>query len=366
MPFGLGADMRADFLIIGGGIAGISAAARLSHLGSVIVLEAESHLAHHASGRSAALYEPRYGLAPVVELSLASGDYFRSIPNMLTPRGLMILAKPGQDAGFVHDIQTMDLPEISVDAARAIVPILNPEMVARAAHAHHAWDIDTDMLLQGFAREARGNGGQIITDARVSAIAQTAQGWTVTTPLGAYSGTTLINAAGAWVDQIATMAGVKPLGFQPNRRSMARIPAPGGHDVSGWPMIFGCGETWYAKPDAGALIVSPAEEHPMDPHDAWADDMVLAEGLARYEEMVTEPVTRLISNWAGLRTFSPDRVLVIGRDVAEPSFFWLAGQGGYGFQSAPGASELAADLITGRTPALSPDLISALSPARFA
>lgn len=366
MPFGLGADMRADFLIIGGGIAGISAAARLSHLGSVIVLEAESHLAHHASGRSAALYEPRYGLAPVVELSLASGDYFRSIPNMLTPRGLMILAKPGQDTDFVHDIQTMDLPEISVDAARAIVPILNPEMVARAAHAHHAWDIDTDMLLQGFAREARGNGGQIITDARVSAVAQTAQGWTVTTPLGAYSGTTLINAAGAWVDQIATMAGVKPLGFQPNRRSMARIPAPGGHDVSGWPMIFGCGETWYAKPDAGALIVSPAEEHPMDPHDAWADDMVLAEGLARYEEMVTEPVTRLISNWAGLRTFSPDRVLVIGPDVAEPSFFWLAGQGGYGFQSAPGASELAADLITGRTPALSPDLISALSPARFA
>ncbi len=357
--------MQADFLIIGGGIAGVSAAARLSHLGSVILLEAETHLAHHASGRSAALYEPRYGLAPVVELSLASGDYFRSIANMLTPRGMMILAKSGQDADFAHDIETMELPEVSLDQARAMVPIINPEIVTRAALAQHAWDIDTDLLLQGFAREARGNGGQIITGARVSAILKTANGWTATTSQGDFSGATLINAAGAWVDQIAALAGIKPLGFQPNRRSMARIPAPGGHDVSGWPMIFGCGETWYAKPDAGALIVSPAEEHPMDAHDAWADDMVLAEGLARYEEMVTEPVTRLISNWAGLRTFSPDRVLVIGRDAAEPSFFWLAGQGGYGFQSAPAASQLAADLIAGSGSELSGPLIAALSPARF-
>lgn len=357
--------MQADFLIIGGGIAGVSAAARLSHLGVVLLLEAEAHLAHHASGRSAALYEPHYGLAPVVELSLASGDYFRSIANMLTPRGMMILAKPGQDAAFAHDIETMDLPEISLDQARAIVPILNPDSVSRVALADHAWDIDTDLLLQGFARETRANGGQIITGARVSAITKTATGWTATTPQGEFSGATLINAGGAWVDQIAAMAGVKPLGFQPNRRSMARIPAPGGHDVSGWPMIFGCGETWYAKPDAGALIVSPAEEDPVGPHDAWADDMVLAEGLARYEEMVTEPVTRLISNWAGLRTFSPDRVLVIGRDVSEPSFFWLAGQGGYGFQSSPAASQLAADLIAGRDTLLSPALISALSPARF-
>lgn len=130
-------------------------------------------------------------------------------------------------------------------------------------------------------------------------------------------------------------------------------------------MIFGAGETWYAKPDAGALIVSPAEEHLMTPHDAWADDMVLAEGLARYDEMVTEPVTRLIANWAGLRTFSPDRVLVIGRDTRQPDFFWLAGQGGYGFQTSPAASRLAADLIAGRPPEVAASLVSALSPARF-
>jgi len=146
---------------------------------------------------------------------------------------------------------------------------------------------------------------------------------------------------------------------------MARIPAPGGHDLSRWPMLHGAGETWYAKPDAGALIVSPSEEDPMEPHDAWADDMVLAEGLARYEEMVTEPVTRIISNWAGLRTFSPDRSLVIGRDPREPSFVWIGGQGGYGFQTSAAASQLAADLIAGRAPALEANMVAALSPARF-
>jgi glycine/D-amino acid oxidase-like deaminating enzyme len=147
---------------------------------------------------------------------------------------------------------------------------------------------------------------------------------------------------------------------------MARIPAPGGHDVSRWPMIFGAGETWYAKPDAGALIVSPAEEDPLPPQDAWADDMVLAEGLARYEAMVTEPVTRMIANWAGLRTFAPDRVPVIGFAPDAPGFFWLAGQGGYGFQTSPAAARLAADLILGRAPEVSASLVAALAPGRLA
>ena len=357
--------MDADFLIIGGGIAGISAAARLSGLGSVIVLEAEDNLAHHASGRSAAMYEPHYGAAPVVGLSLASGDYFRAQKDVLSPRGMLVVARADQFAGLERDADAMAMTLVTAEEARAMVPILNPAVVTGAAFAPHAWDIDTDLLIQGFARIARGNGARVLMRARVSAVAKLAEGWRVTSAAGEFTASLLINAGGAWVDQVAQMAGVRPLGFQPNRRSMARIPAPGGQDVSRWPMLFGVGETWYAKPDAGALIVSPAEEYPMDPHDAFADDMVLAEGLARYEEMVTEPVTRLISNWAGLRTFAPDRVLVIGRDVREPSFFWLAGQGGYGFQSSPAASQLAADLISGRPPELGADLVAALSPARF-
>ncbi|MBL9046211.1 MAG: FAD-binding oxidoreductase [Tabrizicola sp.] len=357
--------MDADFLIIGGGIAGISAAARLSELGSVLLLETETAFAHHASGRSAALYEPHYGAPVVVGLSMASGPHFRALPDVLSPRGLMLVAKSSAREAFDRDLKAMAFDPISVTEARAIVPILNPDVVALAGYAAHAEDIDTDLLLQGFLREARSRGARALTGAKVTAITRQADGWQVTSAAGTFTARMLVNAAGAWVDDVAKLAGIKPLGFTPNRRSMARIPAPGGHDVSGWPMIFGPGEDWYAKPDAGALIVSPAEEHPMEPHDAWADDMVLAEGLARYEEMMTEPVTRLISNWAGLRTFAPDRVLVIGRDLRDPSFFWLAGQGGYGFQTSPAASRLAADLIGGRAPELDADLVAQLSPARF-
>lgn len=357
--------MDADFLIIGGGIAGISAAARLSELGTVILLEAEDVLAHHASSRSAALYEPRYGAPAVVGLSMASEAHFRELPGVLSPRGLLLVGKADRAEAFEHDLREMDFDRISVEEARAIVPILNPETVAMAGYAAHAEDVDTDLLVQGFAREAKGRGARVLTKARVTAIARAGAGWRVSSAAGEVTGRMVVNAAGAWADQVAALAGVRPLGFTPYRRSMARIPAPGGHDVSHWPMMFGPGEDWYAKPDAGALIVSPAEEDPMEPHDAWADDMVLAEGLARYEEMVTEPVTRLLASWAGLRTFAPDRVLVIGPDAREPSFFWLAGQGGYGFQTCPAASRLAADLIGGRAPEIGADLVAALSPARF-
>lgn len=358
--------MTSDFLIIGGGIAGVSAAARLSELGRVTLLEAEPHLAYHASGRSAALYEPRYGLPPVVDLSLASGGHFHDTPGLLAPRGLMIVASPGEAEAFRRDVAVMRLDPISRDEALDIVPVLNPDTVSLAAIADHAWDIDTDRLLQRFLREARDRGARIALSARVTGIARTRTGWRAETAAGAFEGAVLVNAAGAWADGIAAMAGVRPLGLTPFRRSMARIPAPGGHDVSAWPMLFGAGESWYAKPDAGALIVSPADEDPQEPHDAWADDMVLAEGLARYEAHVTEPVTRLLASWAGLRTFAPDRVLAIGRAADDPSFFWIAGQGGYGFQTAPAASRLAGDLLGGRTPELPAATVAALDPARFA
>jgi D-arginine dehydrogenase len=357
--------MEHDIAIIGGGIAGISAAAALSATARVIVLEGEGSLAHHASGRSAALYEPRYGNPAVVELSLASGDAFRALPGVLSPRGLMVVAGADDRAAFRADADAMDLTPLTMDQARALVPILNPETVAFAAHADHAWDIDTDLLLQGMARQARTQGATILTRAQVTGIAPKAGGWRLDWGGGATTARVVVNAAGAWADQVAALAGVAPIGLQPMRRSMARIPAPAGHDPARWPMIFGAGETWYMKPDAGALIVSPAEEHPMPPHDAFADDMVLAEGLARYEEMVTAPVTRMLANWAGLRSFAPDRVPVIGFDPGAQGFFWLAGQGGYGFQTAPAAAALVADLVAGRAPGLSAGLVSALTPGRF-
>jgi D-arginine dehydrogenase len=275
------------------------------------------------------------------------------------------VGRADQADAFARDADDMEMVALTVEEACARVPVLNPAVVAMVAGADHAQDIDTDLLIQHFLRVARAKGARVEVRAQVMAIARDGVGWRVSSAAGEFWARHLVNAAGPWADQVATMAGVLPLGLQPYRRSMARIPAPAGHDVSGLPMLFGPGEDWYAKPDAGALIVSPAEEHPMEPHDAFADDMVLAEGLARYEAMVTEPVTRLLANWAGLRTFAPDRVLVIGPDAGEPAFWWLAGQGGYGFQSCAGAARLLGDLVAGRAPEIGAAMAAQLSPARF-
>jgi len=358
--------MTHDFLIIGGGIAGVSAGARLSELGTVLLLEAEPALAYHASGRSAALYEAQYGKPATIALNLASrADHENLDGGVLSPRGLMMLAAPGEEEVFAADIAAMGLPRISVEEAVAMVPVLNPAAIAGVAAHGDAWDIDTDRLIQNFASEIRANGSHVRTGQDVTAITRTARGWDVTTGGEVLSARSLVNAAGAWADRVAAMAGIAPLGVTPYRRSMARLPAPGGHDVSSWPMVMGLREAWYAKPDAGALLVSPAEEDPAEPHDAWADDMVLAEGLARYEAHVTEPVTRLLANWAGLRSFAPDRNLVLGPDPLDSSFIWSAGQGGYGIQTAPAASALVADLVAGRAPELDPGMVARLRPDRL-
>ena len=356
-----------DFLIIGGGIAGLAAGARLSELGRVTVLEAEGALGYHASGRSAAMYEPTYGAPPVVALNEASGTYFfggNDADSLLTPRGLLMVGMADEKEAFEAGVAAMKMERLSPDEARALVPVLDTERVVLAGYHKEAWDIDTDRMLQGFAKVIRAQGGRILTGAQVSAIARTGQGWQVTAQGRDFTARHLVNAAGAWADQIAEMAGIAPIGITPFRRSMARVAAPEG--VGHWPMLFGPGETWYAKPDAGALLVSPADETPTEPHDAWAEDMTLAEGIAAYEERVTAPVTRMLANWAGLRSFAPDRALVIGPDPVEPRFLWMAGQGGYGFQTAPAASQLLADLAAGRAPVLDAQAVRALAPSRFA
>ena len=355
-------------IVIGGGVAGISAAARLAPHAKVTVLEAESSLAYHASGRSAAMFLRNYGNATIKALNAASADHHHHADGgVLSARGMMMVAGPDHRDAFSHDSADLGLDVIPLDEASRLWPILNHDTVAHAAYREDAQDLDTDLLIQNFARTARGHGAQIVTDARVATIERLATGWRVTTISGQiHEGDLLVNAAGAWADAMAQMAGLQPLGIQPYRRSMARIALPAGMSPADWPFVDGVGESWYCKPDAGALIVSPADEDPVDPQDAWADDMVLAEGLARYQEMVTEPVTRMLANWAGLRSFAPDRALVIGADVQDASFFWCAGQGGYGFQTAPAASQLLADLALGTAPALDAAAVAALDPKRFA
>jgi glycine/D-amino acid oxidase-like deaminating enzyme len=354
-----------DFLIIGGGIAGLSAAARLAPLGSTLLLETENALGYHASGRSAALYEANYGAPATVELNKASRAYFDQ-GGYLMPRGFMVVGAADDAATFEAARKSLKCDPINFAEAQDIVPILAPDHCKFAAYTSDAYDIDTDRLLQDFAKDARANGADILTDQPVTSIQRTTSGWNVTTPNGTYQTRTIVNAAGAWADTIAEMAGVAPVGIQPCRRSMARIPAPGGHDVSSWPMVIEAHESWYAKPDAGKLLVSPADEDPQAPYDAWADDMVLAEGIARYQPFVTEEVTRVESSWAGLRSFAPDRNLVIGPDPAEPAFIWLAGQGGSGIQSAPGYSQYLADVIAGRPTEIDAAFHKVFNPARFA
>ena len=351
-----------DILIIGGGIAGVSAAAALAPSAKVTLLEAESALGYHTSGRSAAMYLAEFGNAVVRALNHASYD---GLKHVLTPRGMLLVGRAEDEAGFKAESTGFGMAEISVADAIERLPVLHPERVTFAAARDDVFDLDTDRLLQGYAKTARQHGAKIVNNARVASITKVGHGWDVTTGTGRFQAETIINAAGAWADGVARLAGVAPLGIQPYRRSMARLPAPEGLDVRDWPFTISVGERWYAKPDAGSWLVSPADEEMAKPHDAWPDDMVLAEGLARYEEMVTAPVTRLQTSWAGLRSFAPDHSLVVGPDKVTASFFWLAGQGGYGFQSAPAASRLVADLVLGRVPELKPEVVSALDPARF-
>ena len=347
--------------VVGGGIAGVSAAAALATSGAEVVLfEAENALGYHASGRSAAMYEKNYGNATIRALNAVSGPLLEQA-GVLSPRGLLMVALAEEEAAFDADLAGMGLEEISLDAARACVPILSPD-ITRAALHEGAQDIDTHALLMGYAKTARNHGATVLTGTKVLGLRP---GWTVETEEGSLACDAVVNAAGAWADQVAVLAGVTPLGLQAYRRSMARLPAPGGWDVSNWPMLFGPGETWYAKPDAGGWIVSPADEDPVGAMDAWADDTVLAEGIARYSAHVTEPVTRVETNWAGLRTFAKDRALVIGEAPDAARFFWLAGQGGYGFQTGPAAAAHLAHLVTSAPAVVDRSVAACLSPERF-
>ena len=352
-----------NIVIIGGGAAGLSAAAALAGEARVTLLEAEDALSYHSSGRSAAAFVPGYGNRLTQALIAAGRGHFKN-NHLLSPRGMMLLAKAGEDATFEAEMAADTMTEITVEAALDMVPILNRDAVARVAVQKDVYDIDTDALLQGFTKCARANGAQIVTKARVTDIARDAYGWRVTAG-EIYRADVIINAAGAWASEIAAMAGAQDIEITPNQRSVARVPAPEGYDVSGWPFLMGVDEQWYAKADAGAMIVSPAEEEPVPAGDAWAEDMVLAEGIARYEEMVTAQVSRMLSNWAGLRSFAPDRTFVLGADATMPSFIWCAGQGGNGIQTSPAAGRLIADVVLGRPPEIGTEIADALSPARF-
>lgn len=364
---------QVDVIVIGGGIAGIGAAAMLSRQAKVAVLEAESQCGYHATGRSAAIYIPSYGGPEISQLTTDSEIYLTTAndhsngQSFLQERGEVLIACEGEeDAMTVHLAENSDPEEISLSEAIDLVPILNPRTVRRASFEKSARDIDTDLLLQSWIKLCRSQGGQIVTGQAVKSIHHAAGIWTVETAKQQYQAPIVINAAGAWADQLASLADVKPVGLQPCRRSAALIPPPGDYDVNHWPLFGSVTETWYAKPMGGKLMVSPADEDPVEPHDAYAEDMTIIEGIDRYERAVTMPVEHVEHNWAGLRTFAKDKVPVVGWDANVEGFFWLAGQGGYGFQTAPAMSQLVSGIINKEVESPGQTrLVDALSPKRF-
>jgi D-arginine dehydrogenase len=363
-----------DIVIIGAGIAGAGAAAMLAGKRRVALLEREDQPGYHTTGRSAALFLQNYGNAPIRALTRASGPYLRRPPAdvserpVLSPRGALFVAGPGSEARYEALLAEAEgLRPQTLDQALARCPILRRDRLIAAAFEPDAQDIDVASLHQGWLGKARRGGVQIVTNAEVRGIEAAGGGWRVETGVGTFAASVVVNAAGAWADIIAGLAGVGAVGLQPMRRSMAVLPPPAGHEIAKWPLVADVDERWYAKPEAGRLWVSPADEDPVDPHDAYVDDMVLAEGLARFQEAMTVEVTRVERSWAGLRTFAPDRTPVVGFDPAAAGFFWLAGQGGYGIQTSPAMSALAAALVLGDDPppGIDPAVAGALSPARF-
>ncbi len=355
---------RADVIVIGGGIAGIGAAARLSPDVNVVVLEMESATCYHSTGRSAAVYIRNYGNAVLRQLNAASQSYLED-NGYLSQRGELLLALPEQEHLIEAKVPALDTVE-KIDGANLteLVPILREGRFSAALFERDAHDIDVDRLVQDFARELRKNGGTIITNAGVQGLRFANGVWHADTAAGQFEAPIVVNAAGAWADQVGSLANLKAKGLTPMRRSAAIVPMPD-HDISKWPLFAGIEEDWYGKPEAGQLMVSPADEDPVEPHDAYPDDMVLAEGLHRFEMATTVPVTRVTHQWAGLRTFAADRTPVVGFDANAEGFFWLAGQGGYGVQTSPALSQLAAELCLGQSTHLSADVIEALSPNRF-
>lgn len=247
-----------------------------------------------------------------------------------------------------------------------MVPALRRDRIVAACFEDQALGIDVDRLLQGCARLLTSRGGTILTGAPVQALERSGGGWTVRTPRAEIHAEIVVNAAGAWADELAALAGVRRIGLQPMRRSAVIMPVPDRYSgYRDWPLIASAAEDWYAKPEATGLLISPAEEDPVAPQDAWPEDLVLAEGLHRFEQMVDMPILRPTHSWAGLRSFVPDRSPVCGFDPEADGFFWLAGQGGYGVQTSPALADLTAALCFGQAGDWPSDLVAALAPDRL-
>jgi D-arginine dehydrogenase len=344
---------------VGGGMAGASLAAELSGRRSVILVEAEDELGRHATGRSAAMFTETHGASEIRALTRASREFLRRPPAnfteapLLSPRGCLFIADEARigrldELAADADIATRTRRLTGREVTKC-VPILRQGWSIAALLDETWFDIDVSALHQAYLRRARCAGVKVVTGTAGGVVEWRDRLWNARSRVGDFAAPVLVNAAGAWADQLACRAGVETRGLQPLRRAAITLPAPSGEDPGAWPAVIDVDEEFYFKPRAGQILLSPANEDPADPCDAAPVELDVAIAIDRFERATTCTVSRVTHRWAGLRTFAHDRTPVVGFDGEAEGFFWLAGQGGYGIQTAPALARLAAALVLGET-----------------
>jgi D-arginine dehydrogenase len=368
-----------DFVVVGAGIAGASVAYELQARGRTLLLERERLPGHHTTGRSAAFLVQTYGNPVVRKLTQGGRSFLEDPPEgfaphpVVTPHPVLLIAREDQRKGLEEELESarelgVDLRGLDVAGARKLCPALREDYLALAVMEPGAKAIDVAGLLDGFLRGLRARGGEIVTRAEVTRLERTGDTWEIQAGSGTCRAPVVVNAAGAWCDEVARLAGARPIGLQPLRRTIILFDGPGGEDIHSWPCVIDADEDFYFKPEGPQILASPCDETPSAPCDAVPEDYDVALAVDRIQRATTLEVKHIRRRWAGLRSFVADRCPVIGMDPEQPGFFWLAGQGGVGIMTSPAAARSAAGLIVdGRLPAdlealgLSPD---DLSPAR--
>jgi len=345
-----------DFVVIGAGIAGASVAYELQRHGPVALLEREPLPGQHTTGRSAAFLVDSYGGEAVGKLTRAGRSFFEAPPEdfsefpLVTPNPVLWIGRADQQASLRRALAAgrtagARIREVDFTEAQQLCPVLRDDYVAAAAVEPDALHIDVAGLLEGFLRGFRRRGGELATKAEVTRIAADGAGWQVDAGGRRWQAAVVVDAAGAWSDVVAERAGVRPIGLQPLRRTAITFDPPVGANVRGWPLVIDADEDFYVKPEGAQLLASPCDETPSAPCDANAADYEVALAAERVQRATTLEIRHIRRRWAGLRSFAPDRLPVIGMDPERAGFFWLAGQGGFGIMTSPAAARAAAGLI---------------------
>ncbi|MDE8344584.1 MAG: FAD-binding oxidoreductase [Acidocella sp.] len=364
---------RFDVIVIGAGIVGASVAAGLGATHKVALVEAEAQAGYHTTGRSAAIWIRNYGPPDVRVLTGLSYDFFQNPPADIGTAALavgrpIVYLAPQAECGALDDLIGLKLgiEEIGLAEVKAMVPALIEGYAVRAALEPDSFDMDVAALHQFYLRRARAAGGALMLRSRAGKIARQNGLWAVEITSGTIvTAPVVVNAAGAWGDEVAQIAGLAPIGLVPCRRTAAIID-PGPYDVANWPMVQSAAHEWYVRAEARTkLMVTPCDETPMHAHDVQPDELDVAIGIDRMQQALDIKVTRVEHSWAGLRNFAPDRSLAFGWDNAVPGFFWCVGQGGYGIQTAPAAGALVSAMIMGMDPGPAGAILPQIDPMRF-